>query len=250
MIERIHFSEVSSTNDYAKEIIKNYNTIAITADFQNAGRGRNKKSWLGDYGKNIFLSLGINAKKNQTFKNISNYQALASIILKKTFDKYFQTKRFIIKYPNDIYAMQGANPKKLSGILIESSYTGSKLDYIIIGIGINCEQEDFKQIEDVEATSLKLLGLDFDKEKLIESLIKEFNIELKENPLSREKQVFYAWASELRLYNKIIRITGYDNKWELKQIFDDGRLELSELGNRTHIKVIDNGDSIRYRLYD
>jgi BirA family transcriptional regulator, biotin operon repressor / biotin---[acetyl-CoA-carboxylase] ligase len=44
-----------------------------------------------------------------------------------------------IKWPNDMYI----NDDKIAGILIESSITGSKIDYMIAGIGLNINQEKF-----------------------------------------------------------------------------------------------------------
>ena len=77
---------------------------------------------------------------------------------------------FEIKLPNDILC----NGKKICGILCESSIINDKVNYLIIGIGLNVNQTNFnEEIKDI-ATSLKNeLGYDIDKEELINVIEKE-----------------------------------------------------------------------------
>ena len=79
-----------------------------------------------------------------------------------------------VKEPNDIYY----NGKKLGGILIETQYSVNKLDYLIIGIGINVNQKFLS--EDIQgiATSLSIeTQKKYDKEEIISGLIKEIESE-------------------------------------------------------------------------
>lgn len=244
--KRYHFNEISSTNEYIKELSKESELLAVSADFQTAGRGRNGKSWQGDYGKNIYLSLSRSFKTSKSYSNPGIYQAQASIVIKRVLSEFFPNRKFKLKYPNDIMAKdESKSYRKIGGILIENSYLGNMLDKIIIGIGINCEQEDFPVEIKNKATSLKLLNLEFDKDKIIDKIINEFEQEWKTDSNQKEKIIFYAWASELSLFNKAIQIVGEEGIWYLKQILTDCRLELE---SDSKIKIIDNGDSIRYEL--
>ena len=57
-----------------------------------------------------------------------------------------------IKYPNDILA----NGKKICGILVESSIADEKLEFAILGIGVNVAQKAFPDELTETATSLFL----------------------------------------------------------------------------------------------
>lgn len=61
-------------------------------------------------------------------------------------------KEALIKWPNDL-VMSG---KKLCGILTEMSMEGTKISYVLIGVGINLTEVDFPEEIKDKATSLKL----------------------------------------------------------------------------------------------
>ena len=72
-----------------------------------------------------------------------------------------------IKWPNDIIL----NGKKVCGILTEMSMEGSEVRYVVIGIGINCENREFPQELREVATSLFLeTGRQTPKEDLIRNI--------------------------------------------------------------------------------
>ena len=43
----------------------------------------------------------------------------------------------VIKYPNDILALYGANTRKLAGILCQSVLKGNDVEFVLVGIGVN-----------------------------------------------------------------------------------------------------------------
>ena len=57
-----------------------------------------------------------------------------------------------IKWPNDIIL----NGKKICGILTEMSAEIDYINYVVVGVGINCNQETFPEELREKATSLKL----------------------------------------------------------------------------------------------
>ena len=99
----------------------------VTSEVQTKGKGQRGNKWISKKG-NIFISIffKINSKislKKLTKKNLS--------ILKNIISK--QVKNNIkVKLPNDILI----DKKKVCGILQEVIKNG-KLNYLIIGIGIN-----------------------------------------------------------------------------------------------------------------
>jgi biotin-[acetyl-CoA-carboxylase] ligase BirA-like protein len=145
-IKILHFAELTSTNDYAIELIgRNYvghkvDDMAILADTQTAGRGRlNKRVWvsaLGNFHCSYVLNiekLGIQANKASVVNDIS-VVALRDMLTAITGN----VDRIVIKFPNDILVPttteSGVFPsgKKIAGILVEILYP-----YAIVGVGLN-----------------------------------------------------------------------------------------------------------------
>lgn len=92
-----------------------------------------------------------------------------------------------IKWPNDIII----NNKKVAGILTELSAEIDRINYIILGIGINVKTMEFSQEISEIATSLYKEGHKISRVDIIRKILKEFenlylqyiNKELKEEAL-------------------------------------------------------------------
>ncbi len=140
------FDELDSTNNFVKMNVSNLdNGTIIVAKKQTDGRGQRSNKWLSKEGNlyfSIVLKEGIN--RDSIFKNIIR----SSVAIIRTLDSFGIDAS--IKYPNDCLV----GKKKISGVLIES-HGSSKLEYIVIGIGINVNQLDFDDLNN-KATSMKL----------------------------------------------------------------------------------------------
>lgn len=251
--ERIHYQEITSTNDYAKELINKYNRLILTADYQTAGRGRNEKEWLGNYGGNVYFTYAINHNHIQPFRQITYYQILGALAVFNTLKKLARSlngeQLFKMKYPNDIYGLQISNDgkkiyKKISGILAEHTFMSGEILHTILGIGVNVNQTEFSEKLLGNVTSLKLMGFQIETEIVIQNLISEV-----ENLLdSNENEIFNTWVDLLSLQNKLVRVTNRNQDYIFSQILNDCRLELIDITNNNNKIIIDNGDSIRYNL--
>ena len=152
LLSKIEIKEqTSSTNDDAKESLKNSSHL-LSAHFseqQSAGRGRNSRKWISPFGQNIYLSLAW--QSNLSFSDIEGLSLAIGVeiaeSLKNNTDEVIE-----IKWPNDLLI----NQKKLGGVLIETSSGKKDSLEIIIGIGINIfmKNEDAIKI-DQDWTSLE-----------------------------------------------------------------------------------------------
>lgn len=255
--ERIHYQEITSTNDYAKELINKYERLILTADYQTAGRGRNEKEWLGNYGGNVYFTYAINHNHIKPFRQITYYQILGALAVYNTHNTITQITNtqnksaeqlFKMKYPNDIYGLHTSyngekTYKKISGILAEHTFMSGEILHTILGIGVNVNQTEFSEKLLGNVTSLKLMGFQVETETFIQYLIAEVEnlLELNEN------DIFNLWKDKLTLQNKVIRVTNRSQDYSFSQILSDCRLELIDTLNNSTI-IIDNGDSIRYNL--
>lgn len=138
-MEIIELDTVQSTSAYLSNIADtaNHGTV-VTAREQTAGRGQRGNSWEAEPGKNITLSLLIKPEGLHPSKQFVISQAV-SIAIVTMLDRFIPTEEVSIKWPNDIYV----GDRKICGILIESTITGTIVNRCIVGIGLNVNQEHF-----------------------------------------------------------------------------------------------------------
>ncbi|MPN05230.1 Bifunctional ligase/repressor BirA [bioreactor metagenome] len=247
-----HYEILDSTNDVALELLNKHQCVAVTAEFQRKGRGRNKKTWLGDAGKNLYYTFGI----NHNVENLPLYmlQIVGGLAVYNVLKRISTEIDFFLKYPNDIYGTNNIFsivPKKLSGIISETNFIDKENCSSIIGIGINITQTFFPDEISNNVTSLALLGV----ESSIIDLRNKLTEEIIELISKQHISVFDEWKHILNLENKTIQIisdnfiddnSGATSYYKLKKYLADGRLLL--VSDSSVERIIDNGDSIRYDL--
>ena len=237
----IHFDTISSTNDYAKEIGNKVNggTLIISEE-QTKGKGRLGKAWQSKAGDGVWMSLIIKPKIEPFRAPFLTLVAGASIV-KALSNLGVETS---IKWPNDIII----NNKKLCGVLTEMSAEMERVNYVVIGIGLNVKTMDFpNEIKD-KATSLYKEGYDYiSRVDIVKQICIEFEKLYKGYILDGNKKDI---LDICRMHSPIINKQVYllkNNKKELVKCID-----ISENGNliikdRTgHVREIISGEiSIR-----
>jgi len=123
---------LNSTNILAKELAAKgapEGTIVLTEE-QTRGMGRMGRQWLSPGYVNLLFSILLypNIKPDQIFV-LTMTLALATIEAVK--ERCSITP--LIKWPNDIYV----NRRKLAGILAEFSLSHGRIEYVILGLGLN-----------------------------------------------------------------------------------------------------------------
>lgn len=147
----IYFNCVDSTNTTALEWIKQNNcpngSIFVT-DYQTKGRGQHLNEWHGESQKNLMFSIVINHQQHPVNPFLLNKVTALSIL--QTIKNSIKSPELLkIKWPNDLYF----DKKKIAGILIENNFLGNKINYSVVGIGININQS-FKNTSQNNATSI------------------------------------------------------------------------------------------------
>jgi len=154
------FEELGSTNDEAKRIahLEEDGTV-ITTKLQTNGRGRMGRAW-SDSSSNIAMSIIL--KPDLELYLASQITLLAGIAVSRV------VENSKIKWPNDVII----GSKKVCGILTESVDGNS----LIVGIGINVNNESFQEDLREKATSLFLeTGKKYSRTEIIEKIITEFD---------------------------------------------------------------------------
>ena len=144
----------------------------ILTEFQSAGRGRRGKVWLGDYGRNIAMTLGIELQTNlNALGGLSSVVGLALLQALELEGVHAQ-----LKWPNDVWVKE----QKLAGILVEllPTKTGT---LAVVGIGINADLTNAQASKiDQSVTSLRRLGASISRDDLVvavcTSLLENFDV--------------------------------------------------------------------------
>ena len=158
----VHFArETDSTNLWIKRLAKegaSEGTLAL-AEFQSAGRGRLGRSWEVPEGTSVMMSILLRPKFEPQYAPMLTLvmgMAVAKAVKKLGFD-------VSIKWPNDVVVSH----KKICGILTEMGVRDGKIDYAVIGVGINVNIKEFPEEMADKATSLYLeSGREFDRSQI------------------------------------------------------------------------------------
>ncbi|XKE82321.1 biotin--[acetyl-CoA-carboxylase] ligase [Oceanobacillus kapialis] len=150
--EIIHKSTVSSTQLVAHEAARTnaaHGTVII-ADEQSSGRGRMDRVWHSKKGKGIWMSVILRPE-------IPPYMApqltlMTATAIADVLDQYDGINPKI-KWPNDILIEN----KKVAGILTEMQAEQDRIQYVVIGMGLNVNQADNELPDAIHyrATSLR-----------------------------------------------------------------------------------------------
>ncbi len=145
----LRLDNISSTNDVARELAVSgaAEGLCVVASHQTAGRGRQSRSWSSPPGEGLYLSLVLRPVVTASASAIMTLAAAVAVA--ETLECDFETAADI-KWPNDVLV----SGRKICGILVESAVEGERLQYAVMGIGVNIAQRSFPaQIGDT-ATSL------------------------------------------------------------------------------------------------
>ena len=171
----VKLNAIDSTNSYLKNLMKETtveNWTVVVADHQTKGKGQFDNEWVSDKGKNLTFSILVKFKEltidRQCYLNYSISMALYNVL------KYYIPEKLSVKWPNDILS---AN-YKICGILIESSINNANVNHVIIGIGLNVNQEEFPEGMSNASSLKKILNKTIDKEVLLEKLLLEIQYQL------------------------------------------------------------------------
>ena len=130
--EILSYKKVDSTNTIAYALAEKglKEGSVILAEEQEKGKGRHGRTWLSPSKSGIYLSVIL--RPQITPNEISKITLLAAVAAARAIRETADLQA-MIKWPNDILV----NHKKVCGILTEMKAEQDRVDFIVIGIGIN-----------------------------------------------------------------------------------------------------------------
>ena len=145
----IIFEEVMDSTNVQAKTIGEENVVenaVVVAGRQTAGRGRRGRNWMSPEG-NCYFSVLLKPDIHPEY--VSRLTLVTALALAEAITEVAKLE-VQIKWPNDIVV----NGKKLCGILTEGSVGEDGLKYVVIGVGVNVNQESFDDAIENMATSI------------------------------------------------------------------------------------------------
>jgi BirA family biotin operon repressor/biotin-[acetyl-CoA-carboxylase] ligase len=165
----ISLPETHSTNDLLRQLLRSETLpegTIISTDFQTAGKGQVGNTWESEAGKNLLFSIVLYPEHIEIEKQFVISQII-SLAIKNTLERY--TSDISIKWPNDIYWKD----KKIAGILIENSLQKGKIQFSIIGIGLNVNQTEFISDAPNPVSLAQITGREYNREEILLQITSE-----------------------------------------------------------------------------
>ncbi|MFC1510139.1 biotin--[acetyl-CoA-carboxylase] ligase [Candidatus Omnitrophota bacterium] len=138
----------------------------VCAEGQTRGKGRMGRRWVSPKGKGLYCSLIL--RPNLPLSDIAPITLLSAVALCQAIKEVVDLSPQI-KWPNDIFI----NGKKVSGILTEMSAEMDRIQFVVVGIGINVNNSA-KDLIDVATSLKKESGKKVSRVKLMQALLCSF----------------------------------------------------------------------------
>ncbi|MFB6297660.1 MAG: biotin--[acetyl-CoA-carboxylase] ligase [Salinirussus sp.] len=194
----VEFHEtIGSTNDRARHLARADRTdIVVLADEQTGGRGRLAREWASPSG-GVWLSILLRPAVGPARAPL--FTLAAAVATTRAARRAGVDAS--IKWPNDVLA--GDREAKLAGILTEMGGETGRLDWLVVGIGVNADVDPAAVSTDRPATSLRaeLDGGDVDRRTFTRNLLEAFHA-LRSEPAA----ILSAWRTHASTPGRQVRI--------------------------------------------
>jgi BirA family biotin operon repressor/biotin-[acetyl-CoA-carboxylase] ligase len=231
------YDAVSSTNAAALAEVSSYpNGTVILAETQTEGRGRLSRAWASPPG-GIWMSIVL--KPVMPLNHVYQINMAVSVALCRALSSLLGLNAGI-KWPNDLLIRE----LKICGILMEVGAQVDRLDYAVVGLGLNANNDLSQFPAQWRSASLAVeLGYDIDRCDLICKILEEIEVAI-ENMGSIE--ILQEWRSRSLTLNRQVCITSAagDLVGQAVDLAEDGALIL-QIGYEQ--KRILAGDCIHLR---
>lgn len=230
------YSETASTNDsaFSMGMADASEGTVVIADRQSRGRGRLQRSWYSPANVNIYTSVILRPQINTS--ESSRISIMAGVAVAE-FLEPLCPGCVRLKWPNDVLL----NHKKVCGILSQAKIDQTRLDFIVLGIGLNVNMSQDQLSEEIRhtATSLTLeTGREFSRQELLIQLYENLEKWYKQLTQNGFDAIRKKWLDFAIMIGQDIHVVFGDEiiEGKAKDIDGDGALILFVEGNK-EIKV-------------
>ncbi|MCS6915013.1 MAG: biotin--[acetyl-CoA-carboxylase] ligase [Myxococcales bacterium] len=147
-----------STNDEAVRLGRQgaAEGTVVLARAQTQGRGRQGHTWYSPPGENLYLSVLLRPPGPPARAPLLTL--CAGIAVAEALATEAGAGSVSLKWPNDVLlaGSDGTPPRKVAGVLLELFTAGARIDFVVVGLGVNLLSTDFPAELRERATSLRL----------------------------------------------------------------------------------------------
>lgn len=240
-VSHLHFRETTgSTNEDALLLARSgapHGTLVV-ADAQRSGRGRQGRTWHSPAGHGLWFSWIL--RPDLTHDRAFWVSAAAAVAVADTVGRIAGV-RAVLRWPNDVLA----RGRKVAGLLAEAGGSGGRLDFIVLGIGLNVNQleADFPPGLRGEAVSLKMLsGHEHDRAGVFAIFVEAFEFLYRTIEIDRGESVRREWLALCPMIGRLVSVAGpgLDFNGTAAGLADDGALIVDrDDGTRSEVRAAD-----------
>src|SRR5262245_34889328 len=167
------FEKTTSTNDVIEKLARDgvNEGVVVFAETQTRGRGRLGRKWLSPARKGLWFSILLRPRLRP--QGITQLTIAAATAIRRGL-KSHTALPIEIKWPNDLLA----RGNKVAGILTEMSAEGTRVKYVVLGIGVDINQsaDEFPPDLRAIATSVAIeTGRSHSRSELAVAMLRELN---------------------------------------------------------------------------
>jgi BirA family biotin operon repressor/biotin-[acetyl-CoA-carboxylase] ligase len=230
-----YYDCIGSTNDRANVLAREgapHGTLVV-ADEQTQGRGRMGRRWYTPPGQSIAFSLVIRPRTQEPgvigWVGLWGALAVQEVLTAMGLDA-------IIKWPNDVLL----GNQKVSGVLAEAIWEGERLQYLILGIGINVRPGSIQPLEALgfPATCIEYVyDQPVSRADLLLAVVERLGVWFPD--LGSEKMVSVVESGLAYLGQRVkIEVAGVSYAGVFEGLNREGALKLNVYGERSAIQSI------------
>jgi BirA family biotin operon repressor/biotin-[acetyl-CoA-carboxylase] ligase len=211
--ERIdYFSVIDSTNVHARVIADGgapEGTIVV-AETQLRGMGRKGRSWFSPAGEGIYVSVILRPRVQPS--EAPQLVLMTAVAAAETLLAHAAVP-LTVKWPNDILV----GGKKIAGILTEMRLDGDRIDYVVIGLGLNVNTRAESMPPEIVgiATSLcAVMGRTFSRAELLRTYLEKLEGYYGLFGERHFETIRKRWLDLARIIGKQVKIAGVGHTYE------------------------------------
>lgn len=221
------FDAVDSTNT---AMIRDAQTHGVgrhiyVAEFQTAGRGRRGRDWIGDFGRNVAMTVGFSFQRQ--LSDLGGLSCVAGLALIQVLENLGVKAQ--LKWPNDVWF----EDKKLAGILVELIQTPRGASAVIgIGMNVDLSPEQTSMI-DQAVVGLRALNVAIAREDLVVAIYDALSVNLTFFAQEGFARFVPAFDAVHRLHDSSAVLSSGNSKREgrVRGVDQDGALLFEENGS-------------------
>lgn len=165
----VYFKTLSSTNVYARKLVDDgvAEGTVVVADVQHRGRGRKDRTWFSPEDGlwfSVILSPGIPPQRGMMLTMVASVSVVQAM-------RDVTGLSPVIKWPNDVLI----DGKKVCGVLTELDAEMDRINYSIVGIGVNVNNRLDEGLYEKATTLLEEFGSKVSRVQLLRCILKRFD---------------------------------------------------------------------------